>query len=222
MLNIAATAVGFALLSATTNPHLSNLTTAAAQPASHSAHQQAPAHTTKPAPAEQTAPTPVTVTVQPGDTLSSIANAQGTTYVRIFDANDELTDPNVITPGQQLRIPTADETLPDRMASVTAPAPATATTYVSRSTTPVATVAAAYPVSNDAAKAFIYAHESGNNPNATSPNGCYGLGQDCNGRVRALCGADYVCQDAYFTNYALSRYGSWAAAEAFWQAHHWW
>jgi LysM repeat protein len=31
-------------------------------------------------------PTPVMVTIQPGDSLSSIADAHDTTYVRIFDA----------------------------------------------------------------------------------------------------------------------------------------
>ena len=54
-------------------------------------------------------PAPVIVTVAPGDTLSSIAAAEQTTYVRIFDANTQITDPNVIDVGWQLRIPTADE-----------------------------------------------------------------------------------------------------------------
>lgn len=71
----------------------------------------------------QTKPTPVMVTVQPGDTLSSIADANNTTYVRIFDANDTITNPDLINPGEQFRIPTADEQLPDRMAAVTAPQP---------------------------------------------------------------------------------------------------
>lgn len=179
-------------------------------------------------PSQPATPAPVMVTVQAGDTLSSIADANSTTYPRIFDANDVLSDPNVIDPGQQLRIPTADEQLPDRMAAVTAPAPvpvAAPAQPAAASATPTHTVrsAASYPaVSGNSAKAFIYSHESGNNPNATNPHGCYGLGQDCNGRVHAQCGADYACQDAYFSNYAVSRYGSWDAAAAFWQTHGWW
>jgi LysM repeat protein len=166
-------------------------------------------------------PAPVIVTVAPGDTLSSIAAAEQTTYVRIFDANTQITDPNVIDVGWQLRIPTADEQLPDRpLPAAVTPATTTAPASTMSTVRTVAYVAA--PVSDNAAKAFIYAHESGNNPAATSPNGCFGLGQDCNGRVRAQCGTDYACQDAYFDNYAASRYGSWAGAEAFWQTHGWW
>ena len=186
-----------------------------------------PAPAPQPAPVAPAAPAPVIVTVQSGDNLTKIAAANNSTWQRIYDANLNISDPNVINPGEQLRIPTADEQLAERaLPQATAPAPApaqpaSAIAAAVKSTTHAA-VQASYPVSANAAKAFIYAHESGNNPNATNPNGCYGLGQDCNGRVRALCGADYACQDAFFTNYAMSRYGSWENALAFWQAHHWW
>ena len=59
-------------------------------------------------------PVPVMVTIQPGDSLSSIADANQTTYVRIFDANDFITNPDLINAGDQVRIPTAGEQLPDR------------------------------------------------------------------------------------------------------------
>ena len=81
------------------------------------------------------------------------------------------------------------------------------------------------------AKAFIYSHESGNVAHRYNSIGCYGLGQDCNGIVEGRCGADYACQDKFFTDYMQRRYGSWAAAKAFWQARvpidgrdvgHWW
>ncbi|MFZ1361171.1 MAG: transglycosylase family protein [Candidatus Saccharimonadales bacterium] len=64
------------------------------------------------------APTPAMVTVTPGDTLSSIAEAHDTTYPRLFDANESIAHPDYINPGQELRVPTADEELPDRMAAV--------------------------------------------------------------------------------------------------------
>ena len=31
-----------------------------------------------------------------------------------------------------------------------------------------------------------------------------------------MCGVDYNCQDAYFTNYAMNRYGGWEGAYSFW------
>ncbi len=184
-----------------------------------------PSTPTPPAEVAPVVPVPVIITVQEGDNLSNIAAANSSTWQRIYDANLNIADPNVINPGEQLRIPTPDEQLADRaLPQAPAPKSSVASTVIAapaRSTVHT-NVQASYPVSANAAKAFIYAHESGNNPNATNPNGCYGLGQDCNGRVRTLCGADYACQDAYFTNYAMSRYGSWENALAFWQAHHWW
>jgi len=167
----------------------------------------------------QQKPKPVIINVKKGDTLSKIATAHKTTWVRLFDANKTISDPNVINPGQKLRIPRADEKLKHRALPAVAPA-STTTTPTAR--TAAANTTASYPVSSNAAKAFIYAHESGNNPNATNPNGCYGIGQDCNGVLRTMCGADYACQDAYFTRYAMARYGSWEGAYAFWQSHHWW
>jgi len=72
------------------------------------------------------------------------------------------------------------------------------------------------PSAEDEAKVFIYFKESSNNPNATNPGGCYGLGQDCNGLVKDKCGADYACQDAFFTAYMIRRYTTWSAAKSFW------
>lgn len=71
------------------------------------------------------------------------------------------------------------------------------------------------------AKAFIYQKESGNNPNAVNSIGCRGLGQACPGS-KLPCGADYACQDAWFTGYMQQRYGSWTKAYQFWIKNHWW
>jgi len=73
------------------------------------------------------------------------------------------------------------------------------------------------------AKAFIYAKESGNNPGAiNASSGACGLGQalPCSKMPCSL--SDYACQDNFFTNYMLSRYGTWANARAFWLRMHWW
>lgn len=73
------------------------------------------------------------------------------------------------------------------------------------------------------AKAFIYEHESGNRTNAINQSsGACGLGQalPCSKLPCSL--QSYACQDEWFTNYAVSRYGSWQNAMVFWEANHWW
>jgi len=182
------------------------------------ASQAAPAAAPAPAPAPASAPTEVTV--QSGDTLSGIASESDTTYTRMFDANPAISDPNVLYAGEQLRVPSASEQLPSREPAAATPAPAPAPQAAPAPVSHPAVVSSGTP--DNAAKAYIYAHESSNNPNATNYLGCYGLGQDCSGKLRPLCGADYDCQDRFFDNYAQARYGGWANAEAFWQAHHWW
>jgi len=56
-----------------------------------------------------------TYTVKKGDTLSKISKAflgDANDYMRIFNANtDQLTDPDVIKPGQVLKIPAAEKQL---------------------------------------------------------------------------------------------------------------
>ena len=174
-------------------------------------------------------PAPVMVTVAEGDSLSKIAEAKQTTYVRVFNANEAVANPDIINPGQELRIPTAEEDLPDRYAewqakqAAATPAPAPVSAAKPAAAPVAAAPAASYPaLSSNAAKAFIYARESGNNPAATNPSGCFGIGQDCNGVLRSMCGVDYNCQDAYFTRYAQNRYGGWEGAYAFWVNHGWW
>lgn len=79
-----------------------------------------------------------------------------------------------------------------------------------------------YPMPEDQAKAFIYSHESGNNPAAVNSIGCRGLGQACPGSKLPCSDTDYACQDTWFTNYMLARYGSWSNAHQFWLQHSWW
>lgn len=72
-------------------------------------------------------------------------------------------------------------------------------------------------------KLFIYMMESGNRTNAiNASSGACGLGQalPCSKLPCSL--SDYACQDAWFTNYAMARYGSWDNAAAFWRANRWW
>jgi hypothetical protein len=82
----------------------------------------------------------------------------------------------------------------------------------------------AAPKSVSNPKLYIYLKESGNNPTRYNSQGCVGLGQACPGsKLLAACPKlDYACEDAWFTRYAISRYGSWEGAYRFWVANHWW
>lgn len=53
-------------------------------------------------------------TVVEGDSLTSIAEATQSTVDRLWDANPQLTHPDVITPSQELKIPDNEEVLTDR------------------------------------------------------------------------------------------------------------
>ena len=77
------------------------------------------------------------------------------------------------------------------------------------------------------AKAFIYEHESHNEPckinggvidcNYNGDRAC-GIGQalPCQ-KLTAICSlSDYQCQDNWFTDYMLGRYGTWNAAKDYW------
>jgi type II secretory pathway pseudopilin PulG len=70
-------------------------------------------------------------------------------------------------------------------------------------------------------KSYIYSHESGCRTTALNSIGCRGIGQACPG-TKLPCGDDFACQDAYFSNYAVTRYGSWEKAYNFWLTNHWW
>lgn len=64
--------------------------------------------------AAQTKSKPKYVTVARGDYLTKIAEARDTTALRLFYANESISDPDLIFPGQKLRIPTQDEKLTPR------------------------------------------------------------------------------------------------------------
>jgi len=70
-------------------------------------------------------------------------------------------------------------------------------------------------------KDFIYYKESTCNPRAVNSIGCRGIAQACPGS-KLPCGDDFACQDAWFSNYAIQRYGSWENAYNWWLQNHWW
>ena len=56
------------------------------------------------------------VKVQAGDYLAKIAAENNTTYPRLYDANLNIKDPDIIFPGESLRVPAPNEKLPSRAA----------------------------------------------------------------------------------------------------------
>lgn len=117
-----------------------------------------------------------TVTVNSGDTLEAIGAANGSDYVRIFNANPQIANPDVIDAGEQLRIPTAEEALPDRfgeLQAVAAAATQPANYPAQASYSAVAPVAATTPAANGAWDQIAQC-ESGGNWNTNTGNGYSG------------------------------------------------
>lgn len=100
------------------------------------------------------------VTVKSGDTLSSIAKLHKTTYVRLFNANKQISNPDQIDIGDKVRIPKKSEKLTDRFSKFQASqlvAPVsggsavvaqTATTYTTRNYSRAPVNSSSYYVGN--------------------------------------------------------------------------
>lgn len=124
------------------------------------------------------------VTIQPGDTLTKIGQANNATYVRLYNANPQVSDPDLIYVGQALRIPAPDEQLPDRplpekvrAAEAAAPqalqtAPEKPVQSVNR--TRVESVRRAAPVADGSVWDPLAQCESGGNWAINTGNGYYG------------------------------------------------
>lgn len=104
---------------------------------------------------------------------------------------------------------------------VVQPTPQPQPKQVQTVTTPSIAVAGGKCNTGNPYKDYIYYKESTCNPAAVNHIGCRGIGQACPGS-KLPCGADFACQDAWFSNYAIQRYGSWENAYAFWLQNHWW
>lgn len=96
-----------------------------------------PANKPEEAKKEAKKPEPKVVEVQPGDTLTSIAEANGVDWPRLFNANEQIANPDSINPGDKITIPLTDAELPDRVSAIVAAqqqvVAQTATTYTTRS-----------------------------------------------------------------------------------------
>ena len=182
--------------------------------------------------AATTANADTTYTVQAGDTLSSISYKLGHNldFVDQLAQNNNIADKNLIFVGQQLTIKDDGEVVvSDQNGQQTTVAqvqtqPAAQTTAVAQSAASQApastqsTYSSAVAGSDAAAKAWIAARESGGS--YTAQNGqYYGKYQ----LSSSYLNGDYSAanQERVADNYVASRYGSWTAAQQFWQSHGW-
>ena len=120
------------------------------------------------------------VTIASGDTLTAIAETKNSSVERLYAANEKIDNPDMIYPGDQLRVPDSKEQLPDRPLPVSvAPAPApVAQTAPAPAPAPVARQSApraAYtPVAGGSVWDQLAQCESGGNWAINTGNGFYG------------------------------------------------
>lgn len=163
-----------------------------------------------------------TYTVQKGDTLSAIAKKNGTTVDEIVSKNG-IQDANKISIGQNLTINETTEEPAETPATVET---STATETVSESATSTDSTQSESNQTTDtnlssseaAAKEEIAQRESSGS--YTAQNGqYYGRYQLSSSYLNGDLSPEN--QEKVADNYVASRYGSWTAALAFWNANGW-
>lgn len=139
------------------------------------------AHAAEQKPQGMTNPSKTKVKVVAGDSLSKIADKFQTTYVRLFDANTKIENPDIIHPGDEVRIPHPKEKLKSRPLS-SAAVNATNVTNTNPSSYSRPTVQAspavaptpAAPVASGSVWDRLAQCESGGNWAINTGNGYYG------------------------------------------------
>ena len=174
-----------------------------------------------------------TYTVQSGDTLSTISQKYvgDNSLINAIAESNSISDINLIYSGQQLTIPTegsaqvaaepqaAVQEAPVQTEPVQAEQPVVQETVQTETqAAPAVTETAATPASTSSAKEWIAQKESSGSYTAT--NGRY------IGRYQldsSYLNGDYSAanQERVAEQYVTSRYGSWEAAKAFWEANGW-
>ena len=174
-------------------------------------------------------------TVQSGDTLSTISQKYvgDNSLINAIAESNSISDINLIYSGQQLTIPTegsaqaAVQEAPVQAEPVQAEQPVVQETVQTETQAapvaetqpaPAVTETAATPASTSSAKEWIAQKESSGSYTAT--NGRY------IGRYQldsSYLNGDYSAanQEKVAEQYVASRYGSWEAAKAFWEANGW-
>jgi LysM repeat protein len=140
-----------------------------------------------------------TVTVQRGDFLDKLAQENGTTFLRLFYANVEIKDPDLIYEGQKLRVPDASENLTPRPLPEDVAVPVQYVTPAARSEAPQAAVPAPAPqptaTTSPSVGGGIWDQlamcESGGNWSINTGNGYYGGLQFSLSSWQAVGGSGY-------------------------------
>lgn len=116
------------------------------------------------------------ITIQEGDNLSKIATANDSTAQRIYDANLAIENPDLIFPGDKIRVPHPDEKLVSRPMPVATPQVEQVVTepVVSASPTPTARQTSAPAVAGGSVWDQLAICESGGNWAINTGNGFYG------------------------------------------------
>lgn len=157
-------------------------------------------------------------TVKSGDTLSGISFTYANDYSLIdsLASNNNISDKNLIYVGEQLMI-TDNGTIreaTDQEVATTPAADESATASTDTTSSASSTYTSNVSGSEAAAKAWIANKESGGSYTASNGQyyGKYQLSLSyLNGDTSA------ANQEAVADNYVTSRYGSWVAAQTFWQ-----
>jgi LysM repeat protein len=137
------------------------------------------------------------VTIKEGDTLTSIAEANQTTYQRLFDANTKIQHPDIIYVGDTIRIPGLKEKLASRPLPEAAPAVVAAPAQPAAQSDNQAVYVAPRRVSAPAVSGStswdrIAACESGGNWATNTGNGYYGGLQFTQGTWASAGGTAYA------------------------------
>lgn len=147
----------------------------------------------------QTTNEPKQVVVESGDTLTKIAQKFQTVYTRIFDANPKVADPDLIYPGDELRIPSPEEELASRTQpsnQPTARVQSASKPSKAPSRAPSKTQPAVAPVTAPSGDVWdrLAKCESGGNWAINTGNGYYGGLQFTIGSWQAVGGSGYPHQ----------------------------
>lgn len=132
------------------------------------------------------------VEIQEGDSLTKIAGANQTTWNRLFDANETIKDPDVIYPGDKVRIPKPDEQLVSRSLPTVVPVTAVRSSHLPMSQQRAAI--SAVSVADGSVWDQIAKCESGGNWSINTGNGYYGGLQFTLGSWKGVGGSGYPNQ----------------------------
>jgi murein DD-endopeptidase MepM/ murein hydrolase activator NlpD len=136
---------------------------------------------------------PKIVLVKMGDTLSKIAKHNDTTYKRLFNANKNIKDPDLIYPGDKVRVPNKNEKLKNRLTQ-SAPVVSSSQTKSSSNTTSYPAQGPTNANYNGGVWDKLAACESGGNWSINTGNGYYGGLQFNVGTWRSNGGSGYPHQ----------------------------